>query len=132
LLALLLGSNVGHFLSLLITSLGQSLALATDGFEWHLLGCSHRGRLGGGAIVLVHTLHVVEKVVATREAVSWDRTITVTEVTKMRSRTMAVHAVGLTFVTEKASSRGELKAKTSLLVATEWLQVRIHVYARIR
>jgi hypothetical protein len=74
---------------------------------------------------------VVEKVVATGKAVSWDSTLTITEVAEVRSCAMAVHAVSLTLVAEKASSRGELNADASLLVATEWLQVRIHIFARL-
>jgi hypothetical protein len=66
-------------------------------------------------------LHVVKEVVAAREPMSWHGTLTVTEVAEMRARTMAVHAVGLTFMTKEAGSRRELDANTSLLVASEWL-----------
>jgi hypothetical protein len=68
---------------------------------------------------------VVEKVVATGKAVSWDSTLTITEVAEVRSCAVAVHAMSLTLVAEK------LDADASLLVATEWLQVRIHVFARM-
>jgi uncharacterized membrane protein YeaQ/YmgE (transglycosylase-associated protein family) len=119
LLMMLIGSDFGDLLALLTTLLDRSLALATVGFARCLIG----------AIVLVHTLHVIEKVVATREAVTWDRTLAVTEVTKIMLRATAVHVVDLTLMAEKASLRGELNASASLLVATDWLQVRIHVSA---
>lgn len=50
----------------------------------------------------MHTLHVVEEIVATGEAVSLDGTVTVTEVAEVRSCAVAVHAVGLALVTEQA------------------------------
>jgi hypothetical protein len=73
---------------------------------------------------------VVEEVVATREAVAWNSTLTVTEVAEVRSCAVAVHAVSFTLVAEKASRRRKLNTNASLLVATEWLQVRVHVLAR--
>jgi hypothetical protein len=42
---------------------------------------------------------------------------------------VAVHAMSLAFVAKKASSRGELHADAGLLVAAEWLQVRVHKFA---
>jgi hypothetical protein len=78
----------------------------------------------------VHALHVVEEVVATREAVTWNSTLTVTEVAEVRSCPVAMHAMSLTLVAEEASRRRKLNTDAGLLVATEWLQVRVHVLAR--
>jgi hypothetical protein len=49
----------------------------------------------------------------------------------MGSCAMAVHAMSLTLMAEKASGRGELNADAGLLVAAERLQVRVHVLAEV-
>ena len=89
----------------------------------------HRRRLRSGAIVLVHTLHVVEEVVATREAVARHSTLAVPEVAKVWPGAMTMHAMRFPLVTEKACSRRELHADAGLLVAAERLQVRVDVFA---
>jgi hypothetical protein len=78
----------------------------------------------------MHTLHVIEEVIAAGESVSWDRSLTISEVAEVGSGSMSVHAMCLPFVSEKASSRRELYTDTNLLVAAERLQVRINVLAR--
>jgi len=72
---------------------------------------------------------VVKEVVTTREAMAWHRSLAVPEVAQMWPSSMAVHTMSLTFVTEKACSRRELHANTSLLVATERLEVRVDILA---
>jgi hypothetical protein len=50
--------------------------------------------------VVVHSLHVVEQVVPPRETVARKATLTSGVEAEMRSVTVTVHAVGLTFVAE--------------------------------
>jgi hypothetical protein len=130
LLTCLLRRDLGSLLTLL-TSLFGSLALARDGLALGLARHGRRRWLGGGPVILVHTLHVIKEIVATREAMALYGTLAVTEVAEMRSGTVAVHTMCLAFVTEEASSRRELNADTGLLVAAEWLQVRVDVFAAI-
>ena len=75
----------------------------------------------------MNALHVVEKVVAAREAVARYSTLAILEVAEVRPSTMSVHAVRLTFVTKQAGSGGELNANAGLLVTAEWLQVRVNI-----
>jgi hypothetical protein len=77
----------------------------------------------------VYSLHVVEEVVATGEAVTWHRSLAIAEVAQVRPRAVTVHAMCLTLVAEKACSRRELHTNTSLLVAAERLQVGVDVLA---
>jgi hypothetical protein len=72
---------------------------------------------------------VVEEVVATRETVTWYSTLAVSEVAQVWPGTVAVHAMCFAFVAEKACSRGKLNTNTCLLVAAEWLEVRVDVLA---
>jgi hypothetical protein len=131
LLARLLGSHLGDFLTLLARFFSRCLALAADSLALRLAGHSGWRRLSGGAIVLVHTLHVVEKIVAAGKAVTWHSALTVAEVAEVRASTVAVHAVSLTLMAKEASSRRELNAHTGLFVATEGLQVRVNVLAEV-
>jgi len=78
--------------------------------------------LSSGPIVLVYSLHVVEEVVATREAVAWHSALTVAEVAKVRPRAVTVHTVRLTFVTEEACSRGELHTDEVFLLQRKGLR----------
>jgi len=91
----------------------------------------HRRRLRRGAIVLVHTLHMVEEVVATREAVTRHSSLAVPEVAQVWPGAVPMHTVSFPLVTEKACSRRELNTDTSLLVAAERLQVRVDIFAGI-
>lgn len=128
LLALLLGSELDNLDALLTSLLSRRLALARRRLA-RSLSLDRRGWLSSGPIVLVHSLHVVEEVVATREAVTWHSALTVAEVAKVRPRAVTVHTVRLTFVTEEACSRGELHTDAGLLVAAERLEVRVNVLA---
>jgi hypothetical protein len=126
LLELLLSSELDYLWALLYDVLCRSLALAGEGLALCLTLHDRRG-LSGGALELVNTLHVVEKVVAAREAVAWHCTLAVLEVAEVRPGTVSVHTVRLALVTEQARCGGELNADASLLVATERLQVRVDV-----
>lgn len=126
LLELLLSSELDGLLAFLRDVFGRGLALA--GYRLARDLALQRWRsLGGRALELVNTLHVVEEVVAAREAVSRDSTLTVLEVAQVRSGTVSVHAVGLTLVTEQAGGGRELNTDAGLLVAAEWLQVRVNI-----
>lgn len=126
LLELLLGSELDDFLTLLGEIFSGSLALAGDRLAGDLT-LQRRGRLGGGTLKLVNTLHVIEQVVATRESVSRNSTLAVLKVTEVRPGTVSMHAVSLALVAQQASSRGKLNTNTGLLVAAEWFQVRVDV-----
>jgi hypothetical protein len=128
LLALLLGSKLDNLDALLTSLLGRSLALARRRLARSLSLHRRRG-LSSGPIVLVYSLHVVEEVVATGEAVTWHRSLAIAEVAQVRPRAVTVHAVSFTLVAEKACSRRELHTDTGLLVAAERLQVRVDVLA---
>ena len=78
---------------------------------------------------MVDTLHVVEEVVAAREAVAWHSTLAILEVAEVRPRAVSVHTVRLAFVTKQARGGRKLNADASLLVAAERLQMRVHVLA---
>jgi hypothetical protein len=71
----------------------------------------------------VHALHVIEKVVTTRESVTWYCAFAIAEVTEMRSGTMTMHTMGLALMAKQAGSRRKLDSDASLLIATERLQV---------
>jgi hypothetical protein len=75
----------------------------------------------------VNTLHVIKEVVAAWETMALYRTLAIAEVAKVRSRTMAMHAMCLALVAEETGGGGELNSDASLLVAAERLQVRVHV-----
>jgi hypothetical protein len=77
----------------------------------------------------MHSLHVVEEVVSARKTVAGYRSLTVPEVAKMGPGAVAVHAMRLAFVTEEARSRRELYTNAGLLIAAEWLQMRVHILA---
>jgi hypothetical protein len=124
LLELLLGRDLHHLMALLVALLGTSLALAGDGLALEL-ALHRRGRLSGGAFVLVDTLHVVKEVVSAREAVSRHRPIAVGELAQMRPGTVSVHAVCLALVTEEACGGRELDTNAGRPVTPEWLQVRV-------
>ena len=126
LLELLLSGELDYLRALLCDVLCRSLALAGDGLALCLALHGRRG-LSGGALELVDTLHVVEEVVAAREAVAWHSTLAILEVAEVRPRAVSVHTVRLTFVTKQARGGRKLNADASLLVATEWLQVRVDV-----
>lgn len=79
LLKLLLSGELDDLLALLSDIFGRGLALARNRLAGHL-ALKRRRRLGGWAIELVNTLHVIEQVVATREAMSRDGTLAVLEV----------------------------------------------------
>lgn len=87
--------------------------------------------LSGGTVVLVHTLHMVEEIVATGETVALDGTITVTEVAEVRSCTVTMHTMSFSLVAEQASRGRELDSHAGLLVATEGLQVRVDILAAL-
>jgi hypothetical protein len=126
LLKLLLSSELDDPLALLREVFSGCLALAGDGFAGDLT-LQKWGRLSGGTLKLVDTLHVVKEVVATRKAVSRNSTLAVLEVAEMRPSAMSVHAVSLALVAQQASGGGELNANAGLLVAAKRLQVRVDV-----
>ena len=127
LLKLLLGSELDNLLADLSDVFCRSLALAGDRFALCLAVHGRRRRLGSRTLKLVDALHVVKEVVATGEAMSRHSTLAILKVTEVGPSTVTVHAVCLTLMAEQACSGRELNADASLLVAAEWLQVRVDV-----
>jgi hypothetical protein len=79
--------------------------------------------------VVVHPLHVVKQVVSPWETIARESALATSVEAKVRSVTVAVHAVSLALVAEEASSRRELLLGASFLPAAEWLKVGINELA---
>jgi hypothetical protein len=77
----------------------------------------------------VYSLHVVEEIVTTREAVTGHCPLAVPEVAQVRPSPMTVHTMRLTLMAEKACSRRELHTNAGFLVAAERLEVRVDILA---
>jgi hypothetical protein len=77
----------------------------------------------------VNTLHVVKQVVCPRESIICTRTVTVLEMAKIGLVSMSMESMGFTFVPQKTSCRRETIVVTVLVLATEWLDVRVNVFA---
>jgi hypothetical protein len=73
--------------------------------------------------VIVYSLHVVKQVVSPWETIARESALTSSVEAKVRSVTVAVHAMSLAFVTEEASGRRELLLGACFLPAAEWLEV---------
>lgn len=129
LLTELLSGWLDNLLTLLNNNIiRRSLALAANRLALRL--ALHRWRwFCGRTVVLVDSLHVIKEVVPTREAMARHSSLTVSEVAKMRPGSVTVHTVSLSLVAKKACSRGELNTDARLLVAAEWLQMRVDVLA---
>jgi hypothetical protein len=79
----------------------------------------------------VNTLHMVKQVVRSRESTVRAWSFTVLELAEERFVPMSVESVGFTFVAEKAGSGRETVVVAVLMLAAEWLDVRINVLAVI-
>lgn len=75
--------------------------------------------------MIVHTLHVVMKIVPTWESVAWRSTFTSSVVAHVWPVTMAMHPVSLSFVSEETCCGGELLLGARFDLAPEGLQVRV-------
>ena len=73
--------------------------------------------------MIVYPLHVVKQVVSPRETIARESALAASVEAKVRSVTVAVHAVSLALVAEEASSGREFLLGASFLPATEWLTV---------
>jgi hypothetical protein len=80
-------------------------------------------------VIVVNTLHVVTQVPLAGESISRNGSLTTLINTKERLVAMTMESVGLTFVAEEASSRGEAGALARLSLAAVGLQVRVHEFA---
>jgi hypothetical protein len=72
---------------------------------------------------------VVEEVVSPRETIARKSALTASVEAKVRTVTVAVHAVSLALVAEETSSGRELLLGASVLPAAEWLEVGINELA---
>jgi hypothetical protein len=79
----------------------------------------------------VNTLHVVKQVVRSWKSTVRARSFTILELAEERFVPMSVESVGFAFVTEKAGGGGEAIVVAVLMLAAEWLDVRINVLAVI-
>jgi hypothetical protein len=73
--------------------------------------------------VIVYPLHVVKQVVSPGEPIARESALAASVEAKVRSVTVAVHAVSLALVAEEASSGREFLLGASFLPAAEWLEV---------
>lgn len=105
-----------------------SLASASRGRCWP--GRGGRSRLGGGAVVVVDSPHVVPQVPLSGKAVSWLRALASFIGAQVWLLAMSMHGVGLTLMAEQASSRRETGILASLNLAAVGLQMGIHKFAR--
>jgi len=80
-------------------------------------------------LVIMHSLHVVVQVVATRKAVAGKATLTSRIEAKVRAVSVSMHAVGLALMTEQAGSGGELLLGTSFDLTSEGFEVRVDEFA---
>jgi hypothetical protein len=79
--------------------------------------------------VSVNTLHMVKQIVRSRESTVRAWSFTVLELAEERFVSMSMESVGFTFVAEKAGGGGETVVVAVLMLAAEWLDVRINVLA---
>jgi hypothetical protein len=80
-------------------------------------------------MVVMDSLHVILQVPLAGKAVPDDATLTAFIVAKERLVTMAMEAVGLSLVAEKASRGRKPSTFTRICLATIWLQVRVDKFA---
>ena len=73
--------------------------------------------------VIVYPLHVVKQVVSPGETIARESALATSVEAKVRSVTVAVHAVSLALVAKEASSGGEFLLGASFLPAAEGFEV---------
>jgi uncharacterized membrane protein YadS len=74
-------------------------------------------------MIVMNSLHVILKIPLAGKTIADDATLTALIVAKERLIAMAMEAVGLTLVAEKASRGRKPSAFTRICLATIWLQV---------
>lgn len=79
----------------------------------------------------MHPLHVVEKVPAARESISWDRTITSFKEAQVRVISVPMKSMSLPFVAEQAGigRKMQVLGNAGGNLAPIGLQMRIQVFA---
>ena len=95
-------------------------------------GSARRGRrsgLGSGAVVVVHTPHVVPEVPLPGETVAGDGALAALVGAQVRLLPVAVHGVGLTLMAEEAGSRRKPGILAALDLAAVRLEVRVDKFA---
>lgn len=131
-----LGGSLGCRLAraglLLGRLLGVVLPLASPGGRG---GCGgsvrggRRGRLGDGAVVVVHAPHVVPQVPLPGEAVSGDGAVATLVSAHVRLLAVAMHGVGLTLMPEEAGSGRKPGILAAFDLAAVWLEMGVHELA---
>ena len=72
---------------------------------------------------------MVKQVVCSWESIIRARSVTVLEFAEKWFVAMSVESMGLTFVTQKTGGGGEAVVVAVMMLAAEWLDVRINVLA---
>ena len=76
---------------------------------------------GCGASVIMHTLHVVEEIPATRKTIPGERAIALGKVADVWFVTMTVHSMGFAFMSEETCRGRELRFGAGCYLASVWL-----------
>lgn len=95
---------------------GSPWVCASIGLRWLIL-------------VVMDTLHVVEKIVSSWEAIARNATLASGVEAEVRPVTVSMHSVGFSLVAKEASSGRELLLGACLNLAAEWLQVGVNELA---
>jgi len=77
----------------------------------------------------MYTPHVIKEIVTAREPLTWRRPLAISVVAEVGTSTVAMHAVGFSFVPKQAGGRREWDRFAFGNLASEGLQVRIDVLA---
>lgn len=107
--------SLGLTLSVRREALGRILSIRAG---------SSRG-LGSVVRVVVHTFHVVEEVVAAREAIARNATLTTRIETQVRTVAVTMHAMSLSLMAEQTGGGRELLLGTALTSTAEGLDVGV-------
>lgn len=116
-------ARAGLLLGFLLVTI--ALSLATPGRSTSSRRGRRRSGLGGRAVVVVHTPHVVPQVPLAGEAMSGKRAFASLISAEVGLLSMSVHSVGLALMTKKASSGRETGVLASFNLAAVGLEVRI-------
>lgn len=109
--------------------LALSLPLASPGGRGGSSRSGRRSGLSGGAVVVVDSPHVVPEVPLSGEAMASDGALASLICAKVRLLTVSVHGMGLTLMSEKASSRRKPGVLATLNLAAVGLEVGINKLA---
>lgn len=77
---------------------------------------------------IVDAVHVVMQIPLAGESISRLGPITTSICARVGLGTVTMHAVGLPFMTEQASGRGEFQFPANIQLASVWLQVGVHEF----